>query len=132
MALHLPGNRGSVVDLYGPKAIFCGNDAAVDTLGGGVIHISVAPSQLQSSALDEQVQDEIANHFQPRLLMYRLKNSGKVRESQVDVSQFTFATRQLACTSRGVLSRRIRNWRAIRFSCSDRKTRRSASNARVT
>jgi hypothetical protein len=36
--LHLAGNRGSVVDPYGPKAIFCGNDAAVDTLGGGVIH----------------------------------------------------------------------------------------------
>src|ERR1022692_4069259 len=65
--LHLPGNRGSVVDLYGPKAIFCGNDAAADSLGGGVIHISVTPSQLQSSGLDEQVQDEIANKFQPLL-----------------------------------------------------------------
>jgi len=95
--LHLPGNRGSVVDLYGPKAIFCGNDAALDTLGGGVIHISAAPSQLQSSALGERVQNKIANDFQPRLLMYQLKNSGKVRES-VDVSKFTFATRPLART----------------------------------
>ncbi len=94
--LHVPGNRGSVVDLYGPKAIFCGNDAAVDTLGGGVIHISVTPSQLQSFALDEQVQNEIANHFQPRLLMYRLKNYGKVCESRVEVSEFTFVMRQLA------------------------------------
>ena len=96
--LHLPGTRGNVVDLYGPKAIFCGNDAAVDTLGSGVIHISVAPSKLRSSALDERVQDDIANKFQRRLLMYRLKNSGRVRESRVDVSQFTFATRQLART----------------------------------
>jgi hypothetical protein len=96
--LHLPGNRGSVVDLYGPKAIFCGNDAAVDALGGGVIQISAAPSQLQSSTLDERVQDEIANHFQPRLLMYRLKTSGKVRESRADVSKFTFATRRVART----------------------------------
>ena len=95
--LHLPGNRGSVVDLYGPKAIFCGNGAAVDTLDGGVIHISAAPSQLQSVALDERVQNKIANDFQPRLLMYQLKNSGKVRES-VDVSKFTFATRSLART----------------------------------
>jgi hypothetical protein len=93
--LHLPGNRGSVVDLYGPKAIFCGNDAALDILDGGVIHISATPSQLKSSALDDQVQNKIANDFQPRLLMYRLKNSGKVRES-VDVSKFTFATRPLA------------------------------------
>ena len=94
--LHVPGNRGSVVDLYGPKAIFCGTDAPVDTLGGGVIHISVTPSQSQSSALDEQVQNEIANHFQPRLLMYRLKNSGKVCESRINASEFTFAMRQLA------------------------------------
>jgi hypothetical protein len=96
--MHLPGNRGSVVDLYGPKAIFCGSDSAEVTLSGGVIHISMAPSQLRSSALNERIEDEIATRFQPRLLMYRLKNSRKVRESQVDVSQFTFATRRLACT----------------------------------
>jgi hypothetical protein len=94
--LYVPGNRGSVVDPYGPKAILCGNDAAVDTLGGGMIHISVTPSQLQSSVLDEQVQNEIANHFQPRLLMYRLKNCEKVCEARVEVSEFTFAMRQLA------------------------------------
>jgi hypothetical protein len=99
--LHMPGNRGSVVDLYGAKAIFCGNDAAVDTLSGGVMQISVAPSQLRSSPLDEHAQNEIANHFQPRLLMYRLKNSRKVHESRVDVSNFTFATRQLARTLAG-------------------------------
>lgn len=96
--LHLPGNRGSVVDLYGPKAILCGNDAALDTLGDGAIHISAAPSQSQSSALDERVQNKIANDFQPRLLMYRLKNFGKVQESPVDVSKFTSATRPLART----------------------------------
>ena len=96
----LPGNRGCVVDLYGPKAIFCGNDSAVDTLSGGVIQISVAPSQLRS-ALDPQVENEIATRFQPRLLMYRLKNSRKVGDSRVDVSNFTFATRQLARTLAG-------------------------------
>ena len=93
---HLPGNRGGVIDLYGPKAIFCGNDAALDILDGGVIHISAAPSQLRSSALDERVLNEIANAYQPRLLMYRLKNAGKGLESPVDVSNFTFATRELA------------------------------------
>ena len=94
--LHLPGNGGNIVNPYGPKAIFCGNDAGVDNLGGGVIHISAAPSSSQSSGLDERVQNEIANDFQPRLLMYRLKSFGKVPASPVDVSNFTFATRQLA------------------------------------
>jgi hypothetical protein len=95
--LYLPGIGGRVVNAYGAKAIFCGDDAA-DTLTDGMMHISVAPSELQPSALDEQVQNEIASQFQPRLLMYRLKNSGKVREREVDVSKFTFATRQLART----------------------------------
>ena len=94
--LHLPGNRGTVVDLYGPKAIFCENDAAVDALSDGAIHISAAPSSSQSSGLDERVQNEIANDFQPRLLMYRLKSFGEVPASPVDVSNFTFATRPLA------------------------------------
>ena len=96
--MHLPGNGGRVVSLYGSKAIFCGNEAAVDTLSGGEIHISLAPSELQLPPLDEQTQNEIANDFQPRLLMYRLKNCKKVRESRVDVSKFTFATRHLART----------------------------------
>ena len=94
--LRLAGNRGGLTDLYGPKAICCGDDAAVDALGGGVIHVFVGPAQFQSGALDEQVQNDIAKHFQPRLLMYRLKNAPKVRECRVDVSQITFATRQLA------------------------------------
>ena len=99
--MHLPGNKGSIVDMHGPKAIYCGNDAAIDTLSSGVIHVCVAPSRLQSCALDEQVQKGIANDFQPRLLMYRLKNAPKVCESRVDVPEFTFATRHLARTLAG-------------------------------
>jgi hypothetical protein len=96
--LHLPGNRGSVVDPYGPKAIFCGDGTAVDILGGGAIQISLAAAHLQPNQLNEKAQSEIANHFQPRLLMYRLKNAPKVRRPQIDVSEFTPATGRLAMT----------------------------------
>lgn len=95
--LHVPGSRGTLVDVYGSKAIFCGNDSALDVLSGGMIQISLAPSQFPS-ALDLKVQNEIASYFQPRLLMYRLKNLRKIGASRVDVSKFTFATRQLAHT----------------------------------
>ncbi len=95
---HLLGNKGSLVDLYGPKAIFCGSDAVGDALSGGVIHVAVTPSHLHLSTLEEQVQNEIANSFQPRLLMYRLKNLRNVHKSQVDVSTFSFESRQLART----------------------------------
>jgi len=96
--LQLPGNRESVVDLCRPKAIFCGDETAVDSFGGSVIDISAAPSQLQSSALGERAQNDIARDFQPRLLMYRLKNASKIGDSPVDVSNFTTATGQLART----------------------------------
>ena len=95
--LYFPGTRGTLVDVYGSKAIFCGNDFAVDILSGGVIQISLPPSQLPS-AFDPKVQNEIARYFQPRLLMYRLKNLQKIGAAPVDVSQLTFATRQLCHT----------------------------------
>lgn len=96
--LYLPGNRGGVIDLYGPKAIFSGNDTAFDSLGGGIMQISLPPSPSVSLTVDVRVQNEIANYFQPRLLMYRLSNCGKVGDAPVDVSAFTFTTRPLART----------------------------------
>jgi hypothetical protein len=95
--LRLPGNRGNVVDIYGPKVILCGNKAAADSLGDGVIHISVTPSKSQF-ILDEQTQNKIAHDFQPRLLMYRLTNSAKLHTSRMDVSRLGIATRRLGRT----------------------------------
>jgi len=86
------------MDLFGPKAIFCGNGSEDNALGAGMIRISVPPSQLLSSALDDQAQSDIASGFQPRLLQYRLKNLARVRKSEVAVPDFTSSTHQLACT----------------------------------
>lgn len=94
--LNLFGNGGRLIDLYGPKAVLYENDAAVDTFSAGVIQISLMSSRLQSSALGEQALNEIANGFQPRLLMYRLRNLGKVSTPLVEVSPFTLASQQLA------------------------------------
>jgi hypothetical protein len=94
--LHLPGNQGSVVDLYGPKAILCGSDAELNCLGDGALQISIAPSRLPSSAFDERKQEEISSEFQPRLLCYRLRHLATVRDAQVEVSEFTSAIRPVA------------------------------------
>jgi hypothetical protein len=99
--LHLPGNRGSIVDLYGPKAILCGSDVELNCLGDGALQISVAPSRLTSPAFEKRQQDEIAMEFQPRLLYYRLRHFATVNDSQVEVGEFTSAIRPLA----GVLAK---------------------------
>jgi hypothetical protein len=94
--LHLPGNQGFVVDLYGPKAILCGSDSELNCLGDGTLQISIAPSSLPSSIFDERKQDEISTEFQPRLLCYRLRHLAAVNDSQVAVAEFTSAIRPLA------------------------------------
>lgn len=96
--LHVLGNGGRVLDLFGPKAIVSGDVAWLEALGGEAIRISMSPSLVQPLALDEQLQDEIAHDFQPRLLMYRIRNLRKPSTARVDVSNYAFATRQLAGT----------------------------------
>ena len=94
--LHLPGNHGNIVDLYGPKAILCGSDAEPNCLGDGALQISITPARLQSPAFDEGKLGEIATKFQPRLLCYRLRHLATVRDTQVEVAEFTSAIRPLA------------------------------------
>jgi hypothetical protein len=102
--LHLPGTAGRVLDVYGPKAIFSSH-ILFGASDGDALHVSLAPSRLplatirKQSELSEPVQQGIANYFQPRLLMYRLKNFPKVHDGHLDLdlSQFTVATCQLAC-----------------------------------
>jgi hypothetical protein len=94
--LNLPGNRGSIVDLYGPKAILCGSDSKLNFLGDRALQISIAPSSLPSAIFDERKQDEIAKEFQPRLLYYRVSHFASVDDSQVEVAEFTPAIRPLA------------------------------------
>ena len=94
--LNLPGAAGSMIELCGAKAIFCGNDAALDALAGDVIRVSMMPTRLRPSDLDEKTRQQIADHFQPNLLSYRLQNCGKVRSSEIDVSRFAMAMQPVA------------------------------------
>jgi hypothetical protein len=96
--LYLPGSKGSIVDIYGSKAVYSRENSGLDTLSGGWINISVAPQSGQRCALDEQAEEKIAEQFQPRLLMYRLKNLGSISDRSVDVSDLTPATHQIART----------------------------------
>ncbi len=93
--MHIPGNRGTMIDLYGPKAVLLGPDAGNGNFGDEFIQIS-APGLSYLPLLTPQQLEKIANDFQPKLLTYRLKNCVKLRESSVDISQFTPAVGRLA------------------------------------
>ena len=93
--LYVPGNRGVVLDLFGPKAVFAGMSAFADILGDEALQIFVGAAQVPLPGLDGKLQQEIANEFQPRLLMFRLQNHRRVRESKIDIPEFAFSPRQL-------------------------------------
>lgn len=94
--LHLIGNRGALIDIYGPKAIFCRSDSVNDLLGECAIQISLAQSRSGLTVLDDAAQAKIADEFQAQLLSFRLKNLVTLRESPVDGNEFTEATREVA------------------------------------
>ena len=75
--VYVVGNRGRVHNVVGSKAVFLG---MADTWSDEAIHLAL-PARHQLPPLDEHRQAEIANRLQPQLLMYRLRNFRKVRES---------------------------------------------------
>jgi hypothetical protein len=78
--------RGALVNLYCAKAIYCGGDTLDDALlGDATLQINLAPSRGRLPVLDPKTRQQIAMELQPRLLMYRLRNIAKVRESKFDL-----------------------------------------------
>jgi|SRR5579859_2712934 len=94
--LYLAGNSGSLINIYGPRAVYCRSDCAKELLGECTIHIPLAQSWPQWASLDDTVQSRIANEFQPRLLSFRLANLWNMHEPRVAGERFTAATRELA------------------------------------
>ena len=83
-------------NIYCPKAVYRGDGFGDDFFGDAALRINLAPSQGRLPILDPQTRQEIASEIQPGLLAYRFRNFGKVRESQVDLQQFSSAIRILA------------------------------------
>jgi hypothetical protein len=74
--MHVFGN-GKVNSVASSKAIFLGT---ADARGDEGVHVVLPPSSSHLPWLDEKKQSEIAEEFQPQLLMYRLRNLNEVRE----------------------------------------------------
>jgi hypothetical protein len=87
--------NGRVFDLYCAKAISSPQHLG-DAVTDAAVEIALSPSRRALPVLDEQVQQQIADEFQPQLLAYRLMNHAKVRRSEFDVPLFTSPLRELA------------------------------------
>jgi hypothetical protein len=96
--MSIPGNSGGVVQLYGPKAVFCPDETVMDAVAGEVLRIMLTPAQPQPVSLDEKTRQRIAEDFQPKLLTYRLRmiSNAKASPAKIDVSQFAPAMQRCA------------------------------------
>ena len=88
--------KGRLVTLSGARVI-CSEEPFYDgALGGSGIDIPVTPAHQPLPILDRPTQQQIADEFQPKLLMYRLRNHRRVVESKYDAPEFLSLVRELA------------------------------------
>jgi hypothetical protein len=88
--------RGRLATVSGARVI-CSEEPFYDgALGGGGVDIPVTSSRQPLPILDRSTQQQIADEFQPKLLMYRLRNHKRVVESKYDVPEFLSPVRELA------------------------------------
>ena len=80
---------GQLVDSFGVK-VLCSRQPTSDTaLSSRALHISMVPTLKNLQALDEETVERIANEFQPRLLMFRLRHYREFRLEPLDLSSLS-------------------------------------------
>jgi hypothetical protein len=88
-------NKKSVTNRYCMKAVFAGS-TLVGVGGDATLNISCTLSGGMLPVFNGASLEEIAAHFQPRLLDYRLKHVLQVRDAEFDVTTFPIPLRMLA------------------------------------
>lgn len=88
--------KGQLLDLFGAKVIYERTPSGARSLIESAICVTLTPAHGRLPVVSDQDREQIANALQRKLLLYRLMNYNKVRESQFDVPQFTAAVRTRA------------------------------------
>lgn len=88
--------RGRVLSVACAKVIYSTEPMSPLATVGRAIEIPVAPFSNSLPILQIAEQQKIADEFQPKLLMYRLKNYHRVANSELDFPQLASTVRQSA------------------------------------
>jgi hypothetical protein len=94
--LFVPGNRGTVLDIACSKAVYWGMEGGADSWDDTALHLALPPTRSGLSPLGAREQDEIANLFQPQMLMYRCCTFPRVREPSPAPGRPTFPNSEMA------------------------------------
>ena len=77
----IPVGGGAVLDIASSKAIYVGMESRPDTWSDTPFQVALPPAQSGLPQLDDRELEDIANRWQPRLLLYRLRTFRKVRNA---------------------------------------------------
>lgn len=94
-SIHFPKN-GQALDLFCAKALCSPEPLRDPTLASFALQISLAPARRKLPALSEEASRQIADEFQAKLLMYRVKNYFHVLPPELDVAGLTAPTQSVA------------------------------------
>jgi hypothetical protein len=83
------------LDLYCAKAVCSPEPLRDPSLASLALQISLSPPRRELPALSEEASHQIAEEFQAKLLMYRLKSYSHVRPPKLDVAGLTAPTQCL-------------------------------------
>jgi hypothetical protein len=87
--------KDGVADLYCAKAVYA-DTPIVDDAVDGAFHVRLAPPQGKPSVVTDLALRNLAADFQPRLVDYRMRLVGQVRDSDFDVVDLGAELRILA------------------------------------
>jgi hypothetical protein len=86
----VPSRGGAMSSLACTRILFVNDEEALASWGTDVLHLSLVP-HLQPSPCSEQQLTEIANHFQPRCSMFRLRRLAQINGTSGPETQKQFA-----------------------------------------
>lgn len=88
--------KGQLLQFRGAQVVCTEESLPSDLLNAGFLEVRMPSSHRILPILDQQARQQIAEEFQPKLLMYRLVNYQQVRSSKFDVPEFHFPVRNLS------------------------------------
>jgi hypothetical protein len=94
--LFVSGNGGTVLDIACSKAVYWGMEGGADLLDDTALHLALPPARRDLPQLGVREQDQIANRFQPQMLMYRCRTFPQVREPHPSSGSPTFPNSEMA------------------------------------
>jgi hypothetical protein len=94
--LCVPAKGGAIQDWVGSKAVFLGMESNPNPWSGVALWVSLPPAQPGLDVLDEQTMTQIALHFLPRFMGFRLDWLGRKPETCYPGGRLPFAESELA------------------------------------